>query len=328
MITVKAGSTVTFMITTHADTGANTNADSTPSYTIRSTTYSSVSGPTNFTNATTGVYYGSYATGSSTANGTMYFVFASVTIGGVTQTLLVETIRVMTYDDNDALHSGHYGTAQAGASGSITLASTASSTTNFYLRSYVVIVGGTGAGQARIISSYNGTTKVATIENGWATNPDSTSVYQIYAGMFPAATSNSGYVYAYTTSGDAIMPAAGNTGTNGLLLADEEDVYPAYVDVVLDDDNSQDEYTVTWYRNGTLQTSNITAPTITVTQRSDGSDIISAQTMTQIGSTGSYKYDESVNRIGRGETALVTVSAIINGVGPKTWRKLVSRDSA
>ncbi len=66
------------------------------------------------------------------------------------------------------------GLATAGAAGSVTLPATASSVTNFY--NYVIIAAGTGAGQARIVTAYNGTTKVATVDPNWATNPDTTSV--------------------------------------------------------------------------------------------------------------------------------------------------------
>jgi hypothetical protein len=71
------------------------------------------------------------------------------------------------------------GTAQAGAAGSITLAAGESAVTDFYKDMAVVIVGGTGAGQVRRVSAYNGTTKVATVSANWATTPDSTSVYQL-----------------------------------------------------------------------------------------------------------------------------------------------------
>lgn len=69
-------------------------------------------------------------------------------------------------------------TAQAGANASITLDSGASSETDYYRFLYVGIVAGTGAGQARLILAYNGSTKVATTgRTDWATNPDSTSVF-------------------------------------------------------------------------------------------------------------------------------------------------------
>lgn len=69
------------------------------------------------------------------------------------------------------------GTAQAGASGTITLQSGASATNSYYNGAVVCLTGGTGAGQSRKITGYVGSTKVATIDSNWATNPDNTSTY-------------------------------------------------------------------------------------------------------------------------------------------------------
>lgn len=72
------------------------------------------------------------------------------------------------------------GTAQAGATGSITLAAGASATSQFYRGAAVLLRGGTGAWQApRLITGYDGTTKVATVAPDWATAPDATSVYSV-----------------------------------------------------------------------------------------------------------------------------------------------------
>ena len=71
------------------------------------------------------------------------------------------------------------GLAQTGAAGTITLASTESSITDFYKNDVVSIDAGTGIGQERIITAYNGTTKIATIKPDWDINPDTTSEYVI-----------------------------------------------------------------------------------------------------------------------------------------------------
>jgi hypothetical protein len=73
------------------------------------------------------------------------------------------------------------GTAQAGASSTITLRSGASATDNLFRSLEIKIYGGTGAGQARTITGYVGSTKVATVDNPWITNPDVTSTYAISA---------------------------------------------------------------------------------------------------------------------------------------------------
>lgn len=73
-------------------------------------------------------------------------------------------------------------TAQAGAAGTITLDASASSTTDFYRGTRIYLTGGTGSGQSRIVTAYNGTTKVATITPNWATNPDNTTTFAITDG--------------------------------------------------------------------------------------------------------------------------------------------------
>jgi len=70
------------------------------------------------------------------------------------------------------------GNVQAGASTTITLASSASATDDIYNNYTITITSGTGAGQSKTITDYVGTTKVATV-SAWTTNPDATSVYSI-----------------------------------------------------------------------------------------------------------------------------------------------------
>lgn len=76
------------------------------------------------------------------------------------------------------------GTAQAGASTTITLAAGASATDDEYNGAIVEITSGTGSGQRRIISDYVGSTKVATVSAAWSTNPDATSVYVVRGQLF------------------------------------------------------------------------------------------------------------------------------------------------
>jgi len=49
----------------------------------------------------------------------------------------------------------------------ITLDASAAAQTDFYKGSVVAIISGDGANQARIITAYNGSTKVATLDRGW-----------------------------------------------------------------------------------------------------------------------------------------------------------------
>lgn len=125
------------------------------------------------------------------------------------------------------------------------------------------------------------------------------------------------------------LASSGNAGTGGVLLGDEEDVYPADIQCTIDDTNDRDEYTVQWFRNGAPVVSGVTSPLIQVVKRADGSDLIASTAMTQIGSTGAYKYDTATEgeRNTAGEAVIVQASATING-STRTWRKLITRDSA
>jgi hypothetical protein len=79
------------------------------------------------------------------------------------------------------------GTAQAGAAGTITLDSSASAVDDFYNGCIVQTTGGTGGGggsgklnnQARVITDYVGSTKIATVEPNWETTPDNTTTFKV-----------------------------------------------------------------------------------------------------------------------------------------------------
>lgn len=84
-----------------------------------------------------------------------------------------------TFAADTGLQTIRSNTAQAGAGTTITLDASASAVDDFYNNSYVFLTGGTGVGQARFISDYVGSTKVATVNAAWATNPDNTSTFAI-----------------------------------------------------------------------------------------------------------------------------------------------------
>lgn len=111
----------------------------------------------------------------------------------------------------------NYGTAQAGAAGTITLAAGASSTDDFYNNTLVQITGGTGVGQARFISDYVGSTRVANVNENWITNPDNTSVYAVLAfGSIPGATAPSAAdIWTYATR---VLTAATNVTSTGAAV--------------------------------------------------------------------------------------------------------------
>ena len=75
------------------------------------------------------------------------------------------------------------GTAQGPGTGNnqIQLDAGASATNGEYDPGLIFIETGTGAGQARLILQYTGSTKVATVDRDWRVNPDNTSEFVILA---------------------------------------------------------------------------------------------------------------------------------------------------
>jgi len=105
-----------------------------------------------------------------------------------------------------------------------------------------------------------------------------------------------------------------------------EDIYHAEINLTIDTNNTRDEYTVTWLKNGIRITSGITVPTINVIKRIDGTDLIPSTAMLEIGSIGSYKHDEPTNRITGGDAVMVIANATIDS-GARSFIRLRSRDS-
>lgn len=105
------------------------------------------------------------------------------------------------------------GTAQSGTATTIQLASAesfADDIPNAHIQA--CIVGGTGAGQCRLVTDYTGATDTATVDQAWTTNPDATSVYvlvpqsRVYLtnGSIGAAQFAAGAIDAAAIAADAI----------------------------------------------------------------------------------------------------------------------------
>jgi len=100
----------------------------------------------------------------------------SQTAGDIVAILLA----IATYTDSlESIAALRLATAQAGAAGTITLDASASSVTDFYKGAWIATLSGTGAGQTRLCTAYNGTSKVATIVPNWATNPSSDTIFAV-----------------------------------------------------------------------------------------------------------------------------------------------------
>lgn len=75
----------------------------------------------------------------------------------------------------------------------ITLAADAESTDDYYNGLFIGITAGSGYGEIHRITDYDGTTKVATIDGNWTTQPDTESIYSI-TGTIASATKDYGKV--------------------------------------------------------------------------------------------------------------------------------------
>ncbi|WP_142847232.1 hypothetical protein [Telmatospirillum sp. J64-1] len=75
------------------------------------------------------------------------------------------------------------GTAVAAEAKSITLAAAASEVDDIYVGMPVLLVGGAGQGQIRVIAAYDGASKTATVNAPWEVTPDATTEYEIPANV-------------------------------------------------------------------------------------------------------------------------------------------------
>lgn len=131
-------------------------------------------------------------TGAGWAINQFQDMFAEVTLGGVrnlrkvvsntADTLTVVTLTGAPTTETFRVLTGMVltGTATAGAASTITLEATNDVGTGELDGLIVAIVGGTGAGQRRVIASHTaGASPVLTVSQAWTTTPDATSVYEL-----------------------------------------------------------------------------------------------------------------------------------------------------
>lgn len=103
------------------------------------------------------------------------------------------------------------------------------------------------------------------------------------------------------------------------------DVYHADVNLTIDETNSQDEYTVVWFKNGVRLTSGVSAAAIEVVDR-EGDTLFNPITLEEAGAHGLYFHNEETDRTTPGQAVTVIVSATIDG-STRIFSRLVSRDS-
>ena len=132
------------------------------------------------------------------------------------------------------------GTAQAGSVNSITLRSGASAIDGTHRGQLVQITAGTGVDQSRAIKTYDGTTKVAVVITDWDTNPDATSVYDVFPDDIteitaaPTAAANADAVWDENTTGHTNAGTFGEQCKNDLdaILVDTGSTLNTKIDTI------------------------------------------------------------------------------------------------
>jgi hypothetical protein len=179
----------------------------------------------------------------------------------------------------------HYGFAQAGGASTITLNASASSITDYYVGLAIAITASTGAGQVRTITAYNGTTKVATVDSAWTTNPANGSSFAI---IQAAGTSGGGggtdwtanertairSILGFDSSGTVSLPTVGVIDA----IKDKTDLITSGSISVIEDRVNNDTITMQ-YNESTTATVNLDENTTSATlqfvvSRPDGTDIL------------------------------------------------------
>jgi hypothetical protein len=96
---------------------------------------------------------------------------------------------------------------------SIKLAATASGANDIYNENLISLIGGTGAGQCRIIADYIGGTQTVAIRDKWLITPDDTTAYRItpFSGILLANTGLAADAGASTITLNASAPATADT---------------------------------------------------------------------------------------------------------------------
>jgi hypothetical protein len=134
---------------------------------------------------------------------------------------------------------------------------------------------------------------------------------------------DTGYILE-DTGDDGVVVAAGSK--TGYSLTTAYDLYHAKVELVKDEANGADEYTIQWFKNGApLGTGLVTSPTLAVVSRS-GTTLVAEVVPTEIGATGAFKHDETTNRTTAGDSVLILVGGVVDG-SVRSWRSQAGRDS-
>lgn len=118
--------------------------------------------------------------------------------------------------------------------------------------------------------------------------------------------------------------SAGSFGSG--VDAINQHIYYADIKLVRDETNSQDEYSVQWFKDDRpLASSDVSNPAISVYGTRNGTPVFENQTLTFASQKGTTFYDDTALRIASGEPYLVEASGLIDSSN-RSWKTIVGID--
>lgn len=149
------------------------------------------------------------------------------------------------------------GVAQSSTASSVTLRSGASATNDLFVGHAIEIVRGTGIGQVRTVTDYDGSTKIVTTDRDWITNPDTSSVYKLDGIGARMGTNAMINVDVQEVDGDADVPTRMQYLYDaGFIMSSVDDATPSATgfDGAAGLSASNDFYNsmILWFTTGTL----------------------------------------------------------------------------
>lgn len=182
------------------------------------------------------------------------------------------------------------------------------------------------AGDETFTNAPSFATKGITMAEGSAENLGS------YTGVVDPTTWTDGY-YAFrthdTNQSNKTIGATLFNVKNGLEASAgvNSDYYYADIQFMASSTSGTDSYVVNWFKNNLPVATGVTSPTLEVVKYSDGSDVIAASAMNQIGALCAFKYTASgAQRIVDGFPVVVVAAASISGVSV-SWKRSLGRDN-
>lgn len=112
-----------------------------------------------------------------------------------------------------------YGTAQSATSTTLVLAESSAFADDELNGAVVVITGGTGVGQSRVITNYTGSTDTAEVD-AWTTTPSGTITYVVFAAS-PASSTSLPAVNLTQIAGSAVSATTAQLGVNVVSLSND-----------------------------------------------------------------------------------------------------------